>query len=452
MYVDRRAALEHASAIVLRAWNEFDVARDSEPALDPELLATLDEGLPDDGSDVEAVLDDAAAVLDQSIAQARPRFLAYVGSSGLEIGAIGDLLAHSYDPNLAIDAGAATLVETQTLKWVAQFLGYPATSGAFTSGGTISNLTALAAAREKAAPSSRRTGVPAGSTLYCSADAHYSVTRAAELLGIGSDNVRVIATDEQRRMRVEVLEAELDADLRSGRLPIAVVATAGTTLTGAIDPLAPIAAVCRERSVWLHVDGAYGLPAASVIPASFAGLDLADSITVDAHKWMFVPKACGVVMVRDESHLSAAFGHSTNYIPGQQNAVDSTVEYSRPLRALKLWLAFRVHGANAFREAIGRTMEHARLLHSLAEERPGWQVGPSPDLSIALMRRVGVDNSVLVQRLQQDGRVYISHATVDGQTWLRPCFTNPRTTSDDVHALMSVAEEVADSLPQERSR
>ena len=444
MKLERERALDHARDLVAAAWEEFDTARDIEPPISPELLATLDLPLPESGIDVVEALDEAAEALDQSLAQSRPRYLAYIGSSGLEIGALADLLAHSYDPNLALHAGAATLIEAQALRWTAEFVGFPAAGGSFTSGGTVSNVTALAAARERAVPGSRKRGTPPGAVVYCSSDAHYSNVRAVELLGIGSDNVRDVPIDEHRRMRPDALAEMIRADLAAGRTPIAVVATAGTTLTGAIDPLDAIADICAEHGIWMHVDGAYGLPAASVMPERFAGLDRADSVTVDAHKWMFVPKACGIVMVRDESALAAAFGHETSYIPGTRNAVDVTLEYSRPLRALKLWLAFRVHGAEKFRETIQRNIDYAHLLHTLAAQR-GWEVGPVPDLSIVLMRKPGIDNAELVKRLQADGRVYISHATVDGETWLRPCFTNVRTTASDVQVLMDVADEVSSS-------
>jgi len=440
--LERERALDHARDLVAAAWEEFDTARDIEPPISPELLATLDLPLPESGIDVVEALDEAAEALDQSLAQSRPRYLAYIGSSGLEIGALADLLAHSYDPNLALHAGAATLIEAQALRWTAEFVGFPLAGGSFTSGGTVSNVTALAAARERAVPGSRRAGTPPGAVAYCSADAHYSIVRAIELLGIGSDNLRAVPIDEHRRMRAESLDSKIRSDLAAGLTPIAVVATAGTTLTGAIDPLDVIANICAEHGIWMHVDGAYGLPAASVMPERFAGLDRADSVTVDAHKWMFVPKACGIVMVRDEAALAAAFGHETSYIPGTSNAVDVTLEYSRPLRALKLWLAFRVHGAGKFREAIQGNIDLARMLHAMATER-GWEVGPAPDLSIVLMRKPRIDNAELVQRLQADGRVYISHATVDGETWLRPCFTNTRTTASDVQVLMDVADEVS---------
>lgn len=448
MRIDRERALAHAQDIVLRAWNEFDTARDSETPIAPELLETLRHGLPSDGIDVVSALDEVAAILDQSIAQSRPRYFGYIGSSGLDIGAIADLLAHSYDPNLAIDAGAATLVEEQALHWTADFIGFPAQGGAFTSGGTVSNLTALAAARERAMPGSREHGMTSPGVIYCSRDSHYSITRAAELLGIGSQNVRGIDVDHARRLRIDDLQQSLNADLAAGRVPIAMVATAGTTLTGAIDPIAEMADVCEDHGIWLHVDGAYGAPAASVIPTAFSGLSRADSVTVDAHKWMFVPKACGIVMVRDEEDLARTFGHATNYIPGQRNAVDATLEYSRPLRALKLWLAFRVHGADAFRAAIRQTLNHAEQLHEQAMQHPGWEVGPHPQLSIVVLRRSDVDNAQLVRDLQADGRVYVSHALIDGETWLRPCFTNIRTTQDDVGALLSIADEVAESLPK----
>jgi aromatic-L-amino-acid/L-tryptophan decarboxylase len=452
----RETALRHAAELVARAWQGFDQARDVETVPSPGLLARLREGLPEGPGDVIADLDLAADVLDASLAQSRPRYLAYIGSSGLEVGALADLLAHSYDINLALDARGATQLERQAIEWLAAFLGFPAAAGAFTSGGTISNITALAAARERALPGSRATGMGGRrAALYCSAEAHYSVTRAAELLGIGRDNVRRIDIDVRRRMSPESLAQHLDADLASGVTPIAVVATAGTTLTGAVDPIAAIADVCAERGVWLHIDGAYGLPAAAAPTSSrlFAGLDRVDSLGVDAHKWMYVPKACSAVLVRRTADLAAVFSHDEAYIPHEDdelNAVDVTLEYSRPFRALKLWLALRVHGAQAFRNAIEANLAQARLLYGLASAHPDFQTREhEPQLSIVPIRHVmpgcpDLDrhNEELCRAMQQDGRVYISPAVIDGQTWLRPCFTNFRTTSEDVHTTLTVAAEL----------
>ena len=243
------------------------------------------------------------------------------------------------------------------------------------------------------------------------------------------------------------------ADRVAGRVPVAVVATAGTTLTGAVDPLDGLADVCAEVGVWLHVDGAYGLPAATTPSAGhlFAGLDRADSVTLDAHKWLYLPKACGVLLVRNRDDLFQAFAHEEAYIPHERTGhmVDITLEYSRPFRALKLWLAFRAHGAQAFRDAVEENLRQARLLHDLvvAHDRLEPMCGVPP-LSIVPFRHAGSggdpssENAQLVRALQEDGRVWVAPATIDGRVGLRPCFVNFRTTDDDVRALVEIAVEL----------
>ena len=456
----RDEALEHAARLVAEAWRSFDRFRPEEPPLDERVRRLLEGALPSEPSPVHDVLDDAARILDESIAQARPRYFAFIGSSGLEIATLGDFLAHSYDINLAVDARAATQIEDQSVRWVAEFVGFPAITGAFTSGGTVSNVTALAAARERAAPGSRHTGLgDRRMAVYCSQEVHYSVTRAVELLGIGSDNLRAIEIDGLRRMRPEALDRAIADDLAAGVTPVAVVATAGTTLTGAIDPLDLVADVCEARGVWMHVDGAYGLPAAA-LPSRremFAGLGRADSCSIDAHKWLYLPKACGVVLVRDEQALATAFSHEQGYLPHQQHelhAADITLEYSRPFRALKLWLAFRAHGAAQFREAIERNLAEADLLYRRAQLTEDFEVMEAPpQLSIVPLRHVppgvadiNAHNQGLAEAIQADGRAYLAPALIDGEVWLRPCFVNFRTTEDDVVALLEVARELGESL------
>jgi aromatic-L-amino-acid decarboxylase len=291
-------------------------------------------------------------------------------------------------------------------------------------------------------------------TLYCSDEAHYSIERSAELLGIGSANVRALPIDGERRLVPEAVAAAIAADRAAGRIPVAVVATAGTTLTGAVDPIDALADVCADADVWLHVDGAYGLPAATTPSAGrlFAGLDRADSVSLDAHKWLYLPKACGVLLVRRRTDLVEAFAHEEAYIPHERSGhmVDITLEYSRPFRALKLWLAFRAHGAQAFRDAVEENLRQARLLHELvsAHEQLEPLCGPPP-LSIVPFRHVAAQgdlnahNAALVRAIQDDGRVWVAPATVDGHVGLRPCFVNFRTTDDDVRALVDLAVELA---------
>jgi aromatic-L-amino-acid/L-tryptophan decarboxylase len=455
----RADVLHHAARLIEEAWASFDRYRPGQPPVDEALRGLLATGLPESATPAVAGLDDAARILDESLAPCRPRYFAFIGSSGLEIAVLADALASCHDVNLATEAAAASLVEAQALRWVAEFVGFPSGAGAFTSGGMISNLTALAAARERALPGSRSHGLGGRvGAVYCSADVHYSVRRAVELLGLGSEAVRAVGLDGARRMRAGETAAAIDEDRAAGVVPVAVVATAGTTLAGAIDPLEELASICAERGVWLHVDGAYGLPAAAA-PSTrrlFAGLDRADSVAVDAHKWLYLPKACSVVLVRDRAALEAAFLHASSYLlhdDGEIDPVDRTLEYSRPFRALKLWLAFRVHGAQAFRDAIERNLRLARLLAAEICRHDDLELLLEPELTVLLFRHrpdevadLDRHNLALGQALQRDSRVYVAPADVDGAIYLRPCIVNYRTGEDDVRALVELAREVGEQV------
>jgi aromatic-L-amino-acid decarboxylase len=458
---DREAVLEHAAALILATWRSFDSARAGHPLAGARHHALLSEPLPQLPGEGIAALDAAADVLDVSLTQARPRFFGWIAGSGLEIGVLGDALMASHDVNVALSAGAATLLERQTLRWTGEFVGFDAgADGLLAAGGTLSNLTALTAARERALPGARHIGLSGQRlALYCSAEAHYSVRRAAEVLGIGGRSVRAIAIDRHRRMDPDACAAAIDADRRAGIVAVAVVATAGTTLTGAVDDLNALADVCAQRGVWLHVDGAYGLPAAATTLAGalFAGLPRADSATVDAHKWLYVPKACSVLLVRDGGALEAAFTHDESYVPHTDreavHPVDRTLEYSRPLSALKLWLAFRVHGAQAIAAAIERNLLQARLLADHVREDPRLELLVEPQLSAVCFRLVPPDpttavahNAALAAAIAADGRIVLAAATVDGVPCLRACIVNHRTTEDDVRTIVEVVRELGDRL------
>jgi aromatic-L-amino-acid/L-tryptophan decarboxylase len=452
---DRDGALEHAAELIGAAWRSFDHPRPGQPLPDAHTHELLSRPLPATPADATQSLDAAADVLDRSLAQSRPRWFAYIGSSGLEIGVLADALMASHDVNVANSAGAADLLEAQTIRWVGQFVGFDENaSGLLAAGGTIANLTALTAARERALPGVRHEGTGGRKmALYCSAEAHYSVRRAAEVLGIGGRNVRAIPIDSLRRIDVTACAEAIDADRKNGVTPVAVVATAGTTLTGAVDDIDALADVCGDE-IWLHVDGAYGLPAASTERAGhlFKGLDRAYSATVDAHKWMYVPKACSVLLMHGVEALEHAFSHIEGYMPhGEQlHAVDRSLEYSRPLRGLKLWLAFTVHGADAIRGAIDRNLAQAGLLAALLAADDRFELMVEPQLSAVCFRHLppsGVDpdehNVALAHAVAADGRILLAPAEVDGATVLRACFVNHRTTEDDVRAVPEVVADVA---------
>ncbi|MGW0299655.1 pyridoxal phosphate-dependent decarboxylase family protein [Streptomyces anthocyanicus] len=458
---DPTDVLDDLRRYLAAAWESFERPRPREPRADADLVSRLGGALPQAPGTTRDALDDAVNILEASVSPSRPLFLAYIGSTGLETGVLASALSAAYDANLATAAGAADLLDGQAVRWVAEFVGYPAAEGHFTSGGQTSNFTALLAAREHALPGAREQGVAGrGATVYCSAEAHHSVVRAVEAAGLGRRALRRIPTDERHRMRPDALRRALMDDRAAGLAPVAVVATAGTTLTGAVDPLAAIADVCELEGVWLHVDGAYGLPAAATRTAAhlFAGLDRADSVTVDAHKWLGVQKSCSVVLLRRRGPLRAAFGHEEHYMLHEEdtgNPVDHTFEYSRPFRSLRLWLSLRVHGAARFRTWIESTLANAALLGDEVRAHASFELLHEPMLSTVCFRHVvpgmddeGLDahNERLARAMQADGRVFLAPAVVDGRTCLRACFVNFRTTTDAVQTVLEVADELGMSL------
>jgi aromatic-L-amino-acid decarboxylase len=458
---DREGVLRELAHYLSEAWTSFDHPRPVEPQPGPDLLARLDEVLPDDGSDPHAALRDAVQILESSTSPSRPLYLAYVGSSGLEASVLASALLAAYDANLATAAGAADLLDQQAVRWVAEFIGFPLAEGHFTSGGQTSNLTGILAAREAALPGAREHGMGGHrATVYCSEEAHHSVARAVEAAGIGRRSLRRIAIDAEHRMRPDALADAVARDRADGFTPVAVVATAGTTLTGAVDPIDAIAEICEREGVGLHVDGAYGLPAAATTIAAdrFRGLDRADSATIDAHKWLGMQKACSIVLVRRPGALRAAFGHEETYMlheADSANPVDSTFEYSRPFRSLKFWLSMRVHGADQFRTWISATLKNAEQFTDEVRAAPGFELLHEPMLSTVCFRHVpdgmaeadlDAHNQRLADAMQVDGRVYLAPAALAGRTCLRVCFVNYRTTAEDVALVLRVARELGEAL------
>jgi aromatic-L-amino-acid decarboxylase len=425
---DREGVLEDLERVICEAWESFDAPRTAEPQLDEMLIGRLETPLPEKPGDPDRILADAARVLDASISPSRPLYLGYIGSTGLEIGVLASALLATYDANLAVTAGGADLVEEQTLRWVSDFVGFPYAEGAFTSGGMTSNLTALLAARERALPGCRVEGLGGRqAAIYCSEESHHSVVRAVEVCGLGSNAVRPIPVDDARRMRPDVLEEALSKE---------------------------IAEICERHDAWLHVDGAYGLPGAAAPSTAylFAGLERADSATIDAHKWLGVQKSCSAVLLREAGRLQAAFGHEERYMLHEgdiANPVDRTLEYSRPFRSLRLWMAFRVYGARQYRAWIEATLANARLLTDALRDSPEFELLHDPMLSTVCFRHTpaGTEdldehNVKLAREMQRDGRVFLASASVDGQACLRVCFVNFRTTPEEVAYVLEVTEEI----------
>jgi len=332
--------------------------------------------------------------------------------------------------------------------WLAEAIGCEGFDGLLTSGGSLANPMALAMARESRAPANEDGARPC--VVYASEEIHMSIPKAVAMLGIGRANLRLIPVREDLRIDVDALEAELASDREAGRRSIGVVASAGTVMSGAIDPLAKLADIARANDLWLHVDGAYGALAALAEPAKFDGLSRADSISLDAHKWLYQPLDCSILLYRDAELARRTFSVSAEYVKTHSDNpiegfafFDQTLELSRRFRALKVWLSLRYHGIAAFREAIGENLRQARLLAELVAAQPSLELLAPVELSAVCFRWVNADtaelnnrNDEILRRVNERGRVWLSNASIRGATGLRACITNHRTTDDDIRAIV----------------
>jgi aromatic-L-amino-acid/L-tryptophan decarboxylase len=453
-------------AELLASLPDRPVTRDESPSVVRAAL-DLNGALPETGTEPGALLDRTArGLFDHSLFNGHPRFLGYITAPPAPIGILGDLLASAVNANVGawLLAPAATEIESQVVRWIAEFIGYPTTSGGLlVSGGNMANFIGYFAGRAAHTPwNVRRDGVAAGPgrlAVYVSAETHTWIEKAADVSGLGTAAVRWIPTDADRRMDIDALWRQIAADEADGRIPIMVVGTAGTVSTGAVDPLPQLADICRQHKLWFHVDGAYGGFAAAVpdTPADLAGLAEADSVAVDPHKWLYAPLEAGCALVRDADQLRAAFAYHPPYYHFEERAtnfVDFGLQNSRGFRALKVWLALRHVGAQGYRQMIADDMRLSRALAEAVKRHPDLEFGTQA-LSITTFRfvppelRPGVGtpageealnrlNEALLDRLQRSGEAFVSNAVVGGRYLLRTCIVNFHTTLADVEALPEI--------------
>jgi aromatic-L-amino-acid decarboxylase len=387
---------------------------------------------------------------------AHPRFFAYVPFAGTWPGALGDFVASAcnvYAGSWQESAGP-TQLELRILDWFKEWVGYPASAGgSLVNGGSAANLTALACAREALVGAMRDDLV-----VYASDQAHYSVGRAARTLGFRPDQLRVLPVRADLRLDPAILTAAIEADEAAGRLPLLVVANGGATSTGAVDPLDELAAVCRERCVWLHVDAAYGGFAVLTDRgrAALKGIALADSVTLDPHKWLYQPYECGCLLVRDGRGLRRAFEMHSDYLRdaevegGEVNFSDLGIQLTRSTRAFKLWLSLRTFGVDAFRAAIDQTLDLADLARRRIEASDSLELAAPPSLGIVCFFRHGADDKQtdgLAAALEQSGLGFISTTRVHGRTALRLCILNHTTRAEDVERVLEFLETAEPRRP-----
>ena len=471
-----KEALDEISSRAAALVSEYFATIREQPVLAPNYAGKTKEAinneLPLAGRPLDELIDECRTVMNLSRHNGHPRFFGYVASPSTPIGAYADLIASALNANITCwrSGPAGTEIEQLVVRWLGSLIHYDENArGLLTSGGSMANMIALLiASRRKGGVDAARQGLwntGAPMTIYASEEVHMSIPKAADILGFGRDQVRVVACDERQRMRVDQLRRQINTDLENGYRPFCVVASAGTVNTGVVDPLNQIADVAREFDLWFHVDGAYGAPGVLDQRKSdlFAGLERADSVSLDPHKWLFVPVDAGCLLFRDSVAAASAFStEDADYIKVHGLTEDAAfaywdygVELSRRFRALKVWLTLNYYGVRRLAEAIVDDNSLAAYLGELVSGSSDFELLAPVELSICCFRYVPPNaeaseldrlNERIMATVQKGGRAYLSNATVNGKFALRACITNFRTTRADIEETLSVVREAARSL------
>jgi aromatic-L-amino-acid decarboxylase len=429
--------------------------------------------LPAHGMPVDELLREAENLLfEKSLFNGHPRFWGYITSSAAPIGALGDLLAASVNPNVGAWSlsPAASEVEAQTIRWVAELIGYPsACGGLLVSGGNMANFVGFLAARRAKVPWDVRTeGLRGGLhqlTLYASQNTHTWIHKAVDMFGLGLNAIHWIPMNDRQQMDPQALALQIVTDRKKGFLPFLAVGSAGTVGVGAIDPLGEIAAICRGEGLWFHVDGAYGAPAVLVpeAPAELSGLREADSVAIDPHKWLYSPLEAGCALVRESKHLNGAFSFHPDYYHFETREGEAGINYyevgpqnSRGFRALKVWLGLRLVGKEGYVRMIRDDIALAEELYQQVNGASDLQAF-TRNLSIITFRFVPEDlasgpeavegylndlNLEILNELQGGGEVYLSNAVFQGRFVLRVCIVNFRTRLKDIKVLVEAVTRI----------
>ncbi len=437
----------------------FIEERETAPATDTEgayeLAASLRRSPPEQGEDLGTLLGTIRLAASKAFDTAGPGYLAYIPGGGLYASAIGDFLACVTNRFVNISAPAPALVqlEANVVRWLCDTFALPgASQGILTSGGSIANFSAVVTARHTKLGEDLT-----GARLYISEHVHHSVSKAARLAGIPSNAVVPVACDQRLRMDPTALDEAIERDLSAGLRPFLAVGSAGTVSTGAVDPLSEIARVCRERELWFHVDGAYGgfFRLTEQGRITLAGIEEADSITLDPHKGMFLPYGTGSLLVRDGAALKDAHRESAGYLPETSDDdalpdfADHSAELSRDFRGLRLWLPLHLHGVQMFRNALTEKLDLARTVYDelAADER--LEVPWEPQLSLVAFRpREGGDEAAgrLLDEVNASKRIFLSSTSIGGRKYLRVCILSHRTRPDRIEEAIEIIKKATTRL------
>lgn len=452
--------------------------------------------VPYEGHKIREILKESTDLLfDHSLFNGHPRFWGYITSSAAPVGALADLIVSTINPNVGAFALSpmATEIEKQTIQWLAELIGYQTNCGGiFVSGGNMANfLGFLAARKNKIKEDIRKEGLPVTIaeqvvppwginsknkynssekkkfTVYCAVGTHTWIEKATDMFGHGTDSIRLINVDGNDRIDLGALQKQIKSDRLQGHVPFLVIGNAGSVSTGAIDPLDEIASLCHYENLWFHVDGAYGAPAA-MLPEKevfFKGMERADSIALDPHKWLYSPIEAGCILVRDRKNLHETFSFNPDYYNFEGNGSERPLNFyeygmqnSRGFKAFKVWLSLKQAGKSGISTMIRNNIDLANKLFQLAQETPEIDA-VSRNLSITTFRYKPEDmedneylnliNEKLLNRLQSGGEVFLSNAIVNRRYCLRVCIVNFRTTYSDLELLIKIVLQEGKKIHQE---
>jgi len=437
--------------------------------LEKRTFGELHDHMPEIGENAEAVLDEICReLIEKGFHVPSANYFGLMNPTPTYMAVLAEMLVAALNPQLATLARSqlASKIENETVRWIGERVGWNrAFDGTFTSGGNEANFSALALALAAHFPQTVEDGIAsigAQPVFYASTESHHSLDKSAGLLGLGRKAMRRVPVDDQVQMDVKKLEATIQEDTRAGHKPFCVVATAGTTNSGAIDDMVAIAEVCRRHNLWLHVDGAYG--AAAIFSdrhrALVKGIELADSVTFDPHKWLAMPFAAGVILTSRPEMLQRAFGVSTPYMPKITGAplIDNfkvSVQWSRRMNSLKLWLTLRVHGRQAYEQLIDRQLQLARDFAAWVKQSENYELAVPLQLPILNLRvkgkteaEIAANNAAVVDEVTRDGKRWISLTTVNGRSVIRMMIISYLTTEKNLQELQQALEQSSVISPQ----
>ncbi|MEM8508565.1 MAG: pyridoxal-dependent decarboxylase [Bacteroidota bacterium] len=467
-----KALLDKSSELVLDRFKSIDDLKGYHPFPQNEIAGWFDEPLPEKEMDASELLDVVQdKILRTATGNLGPHMYAYVMSGGNQIAILAEKLAATINQNQTKWhlAPALNEIEKRVIQWTAELLDFPiASGGVLVSGGSAANLTGLTVGRniffEK--QNIRKKGLfqQAPYVVYASEEVHSCVDKSVELLGIGTDHLRKIATDAQFRIRLDKLEEQIQADVKQGLQPFCLIGNAGTVNTGAIDDLDALATIAKRYGLWYHVDGAYGALAGILdsLRSDYKGMEKADSIALDFHKWFYVPFEGGCTIVRSWDHLRRSYFKKAAYLDTELANDGDRLEYnehyfqlSRNAKAFKVWMTIKAYGMDKIRAMIQKDIDLTKYLNTLISQNDDFELVADSKLAVSCFRYIGnmtskeeieAFNRKLMPELEKDGRVFIMGTTLKGEYAIRACFINHRKTKATTEYLLEVITEVALTL------